>query len=63
MWALGVLVYRLFNYKFPFDSSYKSEMIDQIQTQQPEYCQSDTLLANFIKYLLQKDPSSRLSAQ
>lgn len=30
MWALGVLIYKLFYGSLPFDSEYKSEMIDQI---------------------------------
>lgn len=63
MWALGVMVYRLFMSKFPFDHEYKSEMIEQIQNNEPEYdLDDDTLLNDFLKHLLEKDPKCRLSA-
>ncbi len=31
MWALGVLTYKLFYGRFPFDSEYKSDIIEQIR--------------------------------
>lgn len=62
IWALGVLVFKLFFSKFPFDTEYKSELIEQIRSSEPQYQDNDPLLIDFIKHLLHKDPKSRFSA-
>ena len=55
-WALGILTYKIFNQKFPFESEYKSDMIHQICTSEPKYSEEDSLLNNFIRHLLMKNP-------
>lgn len=62
MWAVGVLIYKLFYYSFPFDSEYKSEMIEQISNGEPEYDDTNVILNDLIKHLLCKDHKTRLSA-
>lgn len=62
MWALGVLVYKLFFLKFPFDSEYKSEMIEEIRGSEPDYGDEDPILIDFLKHLIHKDSCARLSA-
>lgn len=36
-WAVGVLAYKIYFYKFPFDSDYKSSLIEMITSKEPEY--------------------------
>ena len=51
-WALGVLTYKLFFNRFPFESEYKSEIINQICNFDPLFSGKDAVLLNFIKHLL-----------
>lgn len=62
-WSLGILTYKIFNQKFPFESEYKSDMIHQICNSEPIYTEEDFLLNNFIRHLLMKNPKGRMSAK
>lgn len=62
MWALGVLTYKLFYGKNPFESEYKSEVIEQICYVELEYDSKDQILNDFIRHLICKDPNNRMSA-
>ena len=63
VWAIGVIAYQLIFGHLPFYSEYVSETIDQILSEEPNYSAPNitALDIDFMKALLKKDPTVRLS--
>ena len=61
MWALGITLYQLIYFGFPFEESSRKEYKKQVQNTEYEK-KSDNLFDRIIASLLKKTPSDRLSS-
>ena len=62
IWALGILVYELYNGKAPFTSAHPADTVQRIITENPAQLKCSNEMSNFLYHCLQKNPRNRPSA-